>query len=180
MTLVKDPLLAAARIVLVFFIAVMGIAAAALALAAPTVIVFKDRVIAAFVAEGAEAAARIFPALPIVMLAIVVLIALGIWFLVLLLRIVNSVGEGDPFIPVNADRLARMGWLVLAGQLVSVPIGRAVLWIATIVADDKDHVHVGDDFGFSGEALLLMLVLFILARVFRRGAEMREELEGTV
>ena len=36
------------------------------------------------------------------------------------------------------------------------------------------------DFGFSGGGLLLMLVLFILARVFRRGAEMREELEGTV
>ncbi len=34
--------------------------------------------------------------------------------------------------------------------------------------------------GISGNGLLLMLILFILARVFRKGAEMRAELEGTV
>ena len=180
MTLVKDPLLAAARIVLIFFIAVLGLAAAAVAIAAPTIVVFQDRVVAAFAAEGVTDAARIFPALPIVMLAIAALLALGVYFLVLLRRIVNSVGEGDPFVPVNAERLERMGWTVLAGQVLSIPIGRAVVWIATIVADNDEHVHVGDDFGFDAGGLLLMLVLFILARVFRRGADMREELEGTV
>ena len=180
MTLVKDPLLAAARILLVFFIAVLGFAAAAVTIAAPIVLYMQDTVVAEFAAEGVSNAARIFPALSIVMLAIAALLALGVYFLVLLRRIVNSVGEGDPFVPVNAARLERMGWTVLAGQVLSIPIGRAVLWIATIVAEDDDHVHVGDDFGFSGSGLLLMLVLFILARVFRRGAEMREELEGTV
>ena len=180
MTLVKDPLLAFARIVLVFFIAVLGFATAAVALAAPIVLVFQDRIVAAFTAEGVTGAARIFPALPIVMLAVAALLALGVYFLVLLRRIVNSVGEGDPFVPVNASRLSRMGWAVLAGQVLSIPVGRAVLWIAMIVADEKDHVHVGDDFGFTSSSLLLMLVLFILARVFRRGAAMREELEGTV
>ena len=180
MTLVKDPLLAAARILLIFFIAVLGVAAAAVAIGAPIVLIMQDRVVAEFAADGATNAARIFPALPILMLAIAGLLALAVYFLVLLRRIVNSVGEGDPFVPANASRLERMGWVVLAGQLLSVPIGRAVVWIATIVADDKDDVHVGDDFGLDGGALLLMLVLFILARVFRRGAEMREELEGTV
>ena len=180
MTFVKDPLLAAARILLVFFIAVLGFAAAVVAIAAPIVLIMQDRVLAEFAAEGVADAARIFPALPIVMLAIAGLLALGVYFLVLLRRIVNSVGEGDPFVPLNAKRLERMGWTVLAGQVLSIPIGRAVVWIATIVADDDEHVHVGDDFGLDGGALLLMLVLFILARVFRRGAEMREELEGTV
>ena len=180
MTLVKDPLLAIARIVLVFFVAVLGFATAAVALGAPIVLAFQDRIVAAFAAEGVTDAARIFPALPIVMLAIAVLLALGVYFLVLLRRIVNSVGEGDPFVPINASRLSRMGWAVLAGQVLSIPVGRAVLWIATSVADKDDHVHVGDDFGFTSSGLLLMLVLFILARVFRRGAAMREELEGTV
>ena len=180
MTLVKDPLLASARIVLVFFIAVLGFAAAAITLGAPTVLIFQDRIVAAFAAEGVTGAARIFPALPIVMLGVAALLALGVYFLVVLRRIVNSVGEGDPFVPVNASRLSRMAWAVFAGQVLSIPIGRAVLWIATIVADEKDHVHVGDDFGVTSSGLLLMLVLFILARVFRRGAEMREELEGTV
>ena len=180
MNLVKDPLLGAARILLIFFIAVLGFAAAAVALAAPTVWVLQDRVTTAFAAEGVADTARIFPALPIVMLAIAVLLALGVYFLVLLRRIVNSVGEGDPFVPVNASRLSRMGWAVLAGQVLSIPIGRAVEWIATIVSDDKSDIRVGDDFGLDAGGLLLMLVLFILARVFRRGAEMREELEGTV
>ena len=46
---------------------------------------------------------------------------------------------------------------------------------------DKDP---GDTFvvdsGFDVNGLLLMLILFILARVFRKGADMRAELEGTV
>ena len=178
MTLVKDPLLAAARILLVFFIAVLGFAAAAVTIAAPIIVIFHDRVVAAFIAEGAADAARMFPALPILMLGIASLLALGVYFLVLLRRIVNSVGEGDPFIPVNATRLSRMGWLSLIGQIVSIPIGAAVVWIARIVEDDP-KVRV-DEFGFSGTGILLVLILFILARVFRRGAEMREELEGTV
>ena len=178
MTLVKDPLLAAARILLIFFIAVLGFAAAAVAIAAPTIVVFHDRVVAAFVAEGATDAARMFPALPILMLAIAALLALGVYFLVLLRRIVNSVGEGDPFIPANATRLSHMGWIALIGQIVSIPLGAAVVWIARIVEDDP-KVRV-DEFGFSGSGILLVLILFILARVFRRGAEMREELEGTV
>ena len=140
--------------------------------------VFHDRVVAAFVAEGATDAARMFPALPILMLAIAALLALGVYFLVLLRRIVNSVGEGDPFIPANATRLSHMGWIALIGQIVSIPLGAAVVWIARIVEDDP-KVRV-DEFGFSGSGILLVLILFILARVFRRGAEMREELEGTV
>jgi hypothetical protein len=178
MTLVKDPLLAAARILLIFFIVVLGFAAAAVAIAAPTIVVFHDRVIAAFVAEGATDAARLFPSLPILMLGIAGLLALGVYFLVLLRRIVASVGEGDPFIPDNATRLSRMGWIALAGQVVSIPLGAAVVWVARIVEDDP-KVRV-DEFGFSASGILLVLILFILARVFRRGAEMREELEGTV
>jgi len=178
MTLVKDPLLAAARLILYFFVAALGIAAAALTIAAPLLFVFRERAVATFTAEGVTDAARIFPALPLVMLAIAGLLALGVYFLLLLRRIVNSVGDGDPFIPENATRLARMGWTSIAGQLASIPIGAAVVWIARIV-DDNAKVRV-DEFGFSGNGILLVLILFILARVFRRGAEMREELEGTV
>jgi hypothetical protein len=34
--------------------------------------------------------------------------------------------------------------------------------------------------GVDGNGLLLMLILFILARVFRKGAQMRADLEGMV
>ena len=44
-------------------------------------------------------------------------------------------------------------------------------------AERVSHVgHVGGD----GSGVILVLVLFVLARVFRKGTEMREELEGTV
>ena len=181
MTIVRDPLLAAMRGLLLFFIFVIGLFAAALALCAPLVAIFQDKVIAEFVSGGVKDAAAIYPALPFVLLGLAALVASGVYFLVLLKRIVASVGQGDPFVPVNATRLGRMGWTLLAAQVAAVPIGAAVVWIAGIVDDDKGaNVHVGDDFGFSGGGILLTLVLFILARVFRRGAEMREELEGTV
>lgn len=180
MRLVKDPLLTAANVVLVFLIAVCAVGAAALTIGAPVAWVMRERIVAAFIADGASEAARIFPALSLLMLAVAALLGLAIYFLVLLRRVVRSVGDGDPFVPVNAARLSRMGWAVVAGELLSMPIGRAVVWIATIVADDKRDVRVGDDFGLSITGVLLALVLFILARVFRRGAEMREELEGTV
>ena len=181
MTIVKDPLLGAARVLLVFFIAVIGLFAAALAICAPLVAIFKARVIAEFVASGVKDAAAIYPALPFVLLLLAALVASGVYFLVLLKRIVASVGQGDPFAPVNATRLARMGWTLLASQVAAIPIGVAVVHVATLVADSKeDVVRVGHEFGFSGGGILLTLVLFILARVFRQGAKMREELEGTV
>ena len=176
----RDPLLTAARLLLMAFIGVIGVAAAAIVLAIPLVIAFQNRALAEIAKKGVETGPEIIGAIALVLAGVAVLLAMAIWFLVLLRRIVLSVGEGDPFVPINASRLSQMGWAVLAGQLVSIPVGRAVLWIATIVADKDDHVHVGDDFGFTSSSLLLMLVLFILARVFRRGAAMREELEGTV
>ena len=88
--------------------------------------------------------------------------------------VIESVGAGDPFAPVNATRLARMGWLMIGVQLSSVPIGALAMWIGERVKD------VDFEFGISGQGIMLALVLFILARVFRHGAAMRDELEGTV
>ena len=110
---------------------------------------------------------------------VLVFLGLAVYFLVLLLRIVGSVKEGDPFIAINAGRLSRMGWIALASQIATIPLAAIVLWIDELVGDVED-VHIDTDLGVSGEGLLLVLILFILARVFRKGAEMRDELEGTV
>lgn len=63
-----------------------------------------------------------------------------------------------------------------------------LLWPAAFLAgeiadwaskyDDFD-LNVGGD-GFSLTGIMIVLLLFILARVFRRGAAMREDLDGTV
>lgn len=181
MTIVKDPLLGAMRLLLIIFIGMTGLMAAGLALSAPLTVVFKDRILAALAMDGAADAAAIYPVLPLLLLLLAGLVASGVYFLILLMRIVASVGEGDPFAPINAERLSRMGWTLFAAQFAAIPIGVGVVYVAKLV-EDSDHmmVRAGHDFGFSGGGILLTLVLFILARVFRQGALMREELEGTV
>lgn len=97
------------------------------------------------------------------------------WFWLRELRaIIDSVGVGDPFNPGNAGRLERMGWLTVAAQVASIPGGALAGWVAHTFR--KGGLDVGIGLG----GILMALVLFILARVFREGAKMREELEGTV
>jgi hypothetical protein len=171
----KDPLLMAARVIIVVLIVILGFAAAALLLAAGYLAIDPSAVTIEFAKEGLAAPDRTMMAALIgVMLLALVPIALIELFLVNLLRLVESVSAGDPFNPVNAARLAQMGWLVLGVQLAMLPIGALVYWIGQRVKD------ADLDFGVSVEGVALALVLFILARVFRHGAAMREELEGTV
>lgn len=89
-------------------------------------------------------------------------------------RIVDTVTQGDPFIPENAVRLREMGWLAVITQLLAFPASWLTGWLA----------HVTHSLYFDGRfslgAILLALVLFVLARIFRIGAEMREDLDGTV
>lgn len=174
----KDPLLTFARIVLMFFIVVLAFATAALVVALPVILFNQPRLLAELAADGKGVVPALIPAIAFVMAGAAGLLAMGVYFLMLLRRIVNSVGEGDPFIPDNAKRLSRMGWVAIIAQAAAVPIGIAFIWVAEIVADPSDNVD--NDFGFSGGGILLVLILFILARVFRKGTEMREELEGTV
>ena len=93
-------------------------------------------------------------------------------------RIVLSVDHGDPFDPVNAQRLRQMGWLGVAGQLLLVPIGAILAWLAPYLEKLGERVDL--DLGLDPAAILLILILFILARVFERGAAMQTDLEGTV
>jgi hypothetical protein len=93
-----------------------------------------------------------------------------------MLAIVRSVGEGDPFIPVNADRLTAMGWTMLAINVLALPVAGLALYIAKLAGEDPGSIDAGVDFG----GIILVLTLFILARVFRHGAAMRADLEGTV
>ena len=55
-----------------------------------------------------------------------------------------------------------------------------VMYLDSTIGDAHDKLKIDTDFGFDGGGILLILILFILARVFRHGAAMREDLEGTV
>jgi hypothetical protein len=91
-----------------------------------------------------------------------------------LLAIVRTVGEGDPFLAVNAHRLKAIGWALLALQLLSLVIGA----IGKAISTPANPLRF--DAGFSTSGWLAVVLTFVLARVFAQGAAMRDDLEGTV
>ena len=104
------------------------------------------------------------------------LAAIPINYLVLkrLLAIVETVRAGDPFVAANASRLQAIAWALLALQLLGLVIGAIGKAIST-------PAHPVDlDTGFSISGWLAVLLTFVLARVFAEGAQMRDDLEGTV
>lgn len=170
-----DPLLGIAKALLTFTMAVFIFGLVAIGLAAAALIAMKGVAITKLMENGAPAEAY---------WAILAMLPLLAGFLMLSYRfaqnlraIVRTVELGDPFIPDNANRLRTMAWLALAIQLVAIPIGALGNWIEN-VTEKMGDVQVTADVSTNG--LLMALVLFILARVFKTGAQMREDLEGTV
>ena len=169
----KDPLLVAAKIVAVFMLVVIGIGIGARIFATPVVLFKQAEVLAELAKQGVTGpVTQGYWAIVALMVMALVPLGLTMWFIRLLIQLIDSTASNDPFTFDNAARLARMGWLSLAIQLCGVPLGAVALLIK---GDDLDL-----DIGFSGSGLVLTLVLFILSRIFRHGAAMREELEGTV
>ena len=91
-----------------------------------------------------------------------------------LLAMVGTVRAGDPFVPANAQRLQAIAWALLALQLIGL-----VIWAIGEAVSTPAH-PVDFDTSFSVNGWLAVLLTFVLARVFAEGAEMREDLEGTV
>ena len=171
----RDPLLLAARIATVFGMGLAALVAVATTIAAPAVLVFRAEIAGDMTSiHGGPVGANVAVALALVLLLVAAMGACAFLFQRHLLRIIDSVGLRDPFVPQNARRLAAMGWLTLGIEALSLPIGGIGQWLSTEVRDATL------DFGVDMGGLLLALVLFVLARVFREGARMREDLEGTV
>lgn len=94
--------------------------------------------------------------------------------------IVKSVADGDPFHGANARRIEVMGWMALAIWMIDLAFIAYDLSVsASMGAAELVPEYAGDLIG-QGLGLAIPLTMFILARVFRHGAAMREDLEGTV
>lgn len=91
-----------------------------------------------------------------------------------LLRMVETVSRGDPFVAANAYRINAIAWALLGLQVLSVVIGG----IGRAIASKDFPIHL--DAGFSVSGWLAVILAFVLARVFAEAALMREDLEGTV
>ncbi|MEM1133390.1 MAG: DUF2975 domain-containing protein [Pseudomonadota bacterium] len=104
------------------------------------------------------------------------------FFLHRLRMIVESVGEGDPFVPANAMRLRGMGLAVLAieaiaffGQFIAAAVIAAY---GGVQETASASLEINIEIPLQG--ILLGLLLIVLARVFDHGTAMRSDLEGTV
>ena len=91
-----------------------------------------------------------------------------------LIAIVETIRGGDPFVAANAYRLRAIAWVLLALNLLSIVIGA----IAKAVSTPAHPFNLDAVFSING--WLLVLLTFVLARVFAEGALMREGVEGTV
>lgn len=91
-------------------------------------------------------------------------------------RVVASASVGDPFIEANAAELVRVGWLLLGVDVIAALIKPVVYLLAPAAVRAKVHdvVHI------SVTGLFAVLLIFVLAQIFRRGSEMRAELAGTI
>ncbi|MDG2003738.1 MAG: DUF2975 domain-containing protein [Novosphingobium sp.] len=175
-SVLKCPLLAAGKLMTTLLQVAGGLIVIGATIGIPLILFNQDRVVAGL-ANGAIADG------PAIIGAIVGLMAMALiggvlvfFFFRMLGRIINTVGDGDPFVPHNADRLRLMGWVALAFQLIAIPVAAMSTFVGTQLP--AAALHVDTEISFNG--IMMAIVLFILARVFRRGTAMREELEGTI
>lgn len=90
------------------------------------------------------------------------------------LAVVGTVAERRPFAPENAWRIERLAWRVIELAVIG--------WIAARLGLEVGGTVNGFAIGLGGggNALAFALVLFVLARVFRQGNRLADEVEGTV
>lgn len=89
-----------------------------------------------------------------------------------LLAIVETVRSGDPFLPENAVRLKTIAWCVLAAELLRLAFG--------VMAAAMNAAGSNIDWHFSATGWLAVVLVFVLARVFEEGTQMREDLERMI
>jgi hypothetical protein len=111
----------------------------------------------------------------VVVTAGMICIGLAAWIFILTARIVDTADHGDPFVARNAARLNHIGLLLLAIQVIGFATETAM-----DMMPEKLREHVSSGFDVSPAGILAALLIFVLAQIFRRGSEMRAELEGTV
>jgi hypothetical protein len=117
------------------------------------------------------------------MFLIAFLVAAGIACLGILLRqllaLIATVSAGDPFVLANAARLRLIGWMMIALEVISLPFG-VIEGKLEAISETVTTASDSGDISVSVSGILSILLIFVLASVFERGAVMRDELEGTV
>jgi Protein of unknown function (DUF2975) len=179
----SDWLLRSTRILLYIAMGAAVIAAIALVIMIPTIWIFSDQIVAEILKAGGSFSSKLqssdaLAGLTAIMAVGLVIIAAAFQFFRKLMAIIDSVGQGSPFIPENAARLRYMGWLVVGVQGFMIACIPLAVWLARVLPKDHDEVRMMFSLDFSW--IITALLLFILARVFDHGTRLAEDVEGTV
>jgi hypothetical protein len=176
----NDLLLKLGKVIALLLQGLCALAGGVVILLVPVAILASQGMLTEFL--DADEMPAILAASPLSVVGIALLIAVSLsalfTFFGKMRAIIRSVGEGDPFIPENAQRLNAMAWLLLVHEVVAVLVGVVRINLANRV--DEAGGHKLDINLYDLDGILMVIVLLILARVFRHGAAMRAELEGTV
>jgi hypothetical protein len=88
-------------------------------------------------------------------------------------RIFETLTLGDPFRPQNVGRLRIIGLALIALQLWSYGL---ITWVGWAIPTPETHKGLP----FNPTAWFSILVVFVLAEVFREGARLRQDAELTI
>lgn len=89
------------------------------------------------------------------------------------IAMIRDTQTGAGFSEANADRLSVIAWALLAINVVDLIFGQLSVWAST-----ASGLYFGWSLSLTG--WFAVPLLFVLARLLREGAQMRDDLEGTV
>ncbi|MES1198963.1 MAG: DUF2975 domain-containing protein [Pseudomonadota bacterium] len=98
-------------------------------------------------------------------------------------RLFTNFCAGDPFNKSNADHLRWIWIILLFMEVWKYPLGAltVALWAVAPVPVDKDGFNFDDHHnGIDFSTWFAILIIIVLAEVFREGARLREEQELTI
>ncbi len=172
-----DPLLSIAKIILLIGQGLTALGTLVLAVGLPLILLMQDEATARMREEFSDPNI-VFPTLAVIGFVLfgIAILVMAFLFLTKMRRIVDSVGEGDPFVTENAARLTAMAWLMLAIQITAIPATAITLYLTKVFEEQEATIDAAIDLN----GIVIVVLLFILARVFRHGTAMRDDLEGTV
>ena len=123
--------------------------------------------------EGQRSAEAVFLWLKIACFCVFAVVVAAHLIFSRLIAMLRDTRAGAAFTETNAKRLAAIAWALLAINLVDLAFGQASVW-----ASETSGEYFGWSLSLTG--WFAVPLLLILARIFKEGATMRDDLEGTV